>query len=144
MPDKIPFFTLFSAWSPSAELRRPMGETSVCSAVIDKGSRSLQAELTGPRPVPDGVLDRVSAELAVVYGLSSARLSLTVEAPAPAEGPTDDLPPWEEAPLPTEADMPPEEVPMPTEADMPPEETASAPVEEPPVPEAPAPAAPAE
>lgn len=149
MSDKIPFFTLFSAWSPSAEFRSLLGEAAVTSAVIDKTSRSLQAELTAPRPISSGVMDRVSAELAAVYGLSGARLNLTVESSAPTEGPADDLPPWEEAPLPTEADMPPEEAPMPTEADLPPEVDAPAPVEEPPVPEvpasvAPAPAAPAE
>ena len=149
MSDKIPFFTLFSAWSPSAEFRSLLGEAAVTSAVIDKANRSLQAELTAPRPISSGVMDRVSAELAAVYGLSGARLNLTVESSAPTEGPADDLPPWEEAPMPTEADMPPEEAPMPTEADMPPEVDAPAPVEEPPVPEvpasvAPAPAAPAE
>ena len=138
MPDKIPFFTLFSAWSPTAEFRSLLGEAAVTSAVIDKTGRSLRAELTAPRPIPGGMLDRISAELAAVYGLSGARLDLTVESPAPAEA--DDLPPWEEAPLPTEADMPPEEVPMPTEADLPPE--APAPMEEPPVPEPPADAAP--
>ena len=85
MPDKIPFFTLFSAWSPAAELRLPMGETAVRSAVIDRACRSLQAELTGPRPIPGAVLDRASAELAAVYGLRGAQLRFTVDAPAPAE-----------------------------------------------------------
>ncbi|WP_317380315.1 hypothetical protein, partial [uncultured Intestinimonas sp.] len=109
MPDKIPFFTLFSAWSPTAEFRSLLGETAVCSAVIDKTDRSLQAELTGLRPLSAELLDRVAAELTAVYGLRSTQLRFAPAEPVPAELPEDDLPPWEEVPPPTEADLPPEE-----------------------------------
>ncbi|MBM6976890.1 hypothetical protein, partial [Intestinimonas butyriciproducens] len=97
---KIPFFTLFSAWNPSAELRRPLGETAVLSAVIEKSARSLQAELIGPRPISGAVLDQASAGLAAAYDLRSAQLRLIVEQLVQDVVPETDLPPWEEVPPP--------------------------------------------
>ena len=122
---KIPFFTLFSAWNPSAELRRPLGETAVLSAVIEKSARSLQAELIGPRPISGAVLDQASAGLAAAYDLRSAQLRLIVEQLVQDVVPETDLPPWEEVPPPAEGDLPPEEeVPPPAEGDLPPWEEA--------------------
>ena len=102
MPRDIPFFTLFAAWSPTAELRAPLGETAVRSAVISRPERSLQARLAAPRPLSPETLDRAAAALAAVYGLRSVRLTLADGAPAGEEAPTpapmEEAPPWEASP----------------------------------------------
>ena len=80
---KIPFFTLFSAWEPEAALGTQLRPLMVTGAVIDRKARTLQAELEGPGPLPAQLLEQTARALERVYRLSRAELVQRMAEPVP-------------------------------------------------------------
>ncbi len=121
MPEqqKIPFLSLFSAWTPGRELQPLLTGLEVRSAVIERSARAVLAEVEGPVPPDGALLSRLERELTAAYGLR--RMELRFCAPLPQE-------PAPEHTAPEPPEMPEDLPPMPTEADMPPEPEGPPPV----------------
>ena len=116
MPEqhKIPFLSLFSDWTPAGEILPALEGLLVRSAVIQRGARTVLAEVEGPVCLDEPLRLRLEGELTAAYRLG--RMELRFCAPLNQEPPLELL--EELPPLPTEADMPPEpEAPFPPPAE---------------------------
>ena len=71
---KIPFMELFSAWRPEPALLPALRACMVTGAVIDRGARTLQAELECPLPLGEGVRTTLEGALAAFYRLTRVEL----------------------------------------------------------------------
>lgn len=96
---EIPFLTLFSAWQPEEKLADQISGLMVTGAVIDRASRSIQANVLCPFSLPGELLGRLERELADTYEVARVSLSLKsrenqaeAQPPVSAEKPADDSP----------------------------------------------------
>ncbi|MGN8874434.1 PolC-type DNA polymerase III [Pseudoflavonifractor sp. HCP28S3_F10] len=80
---KIPFMELFSAWRPEPALLPALRACMVTGAVIDRGARTLQAELECPLPLGEGVRTTLEGALAAFYRLT--RVELLANSPVSVE-----------------------------------------------------------
>ena len=115
MPEKhLPFLEMFVQYHPAPELAAALEGWLVTGAVLDRHSRTIEAQLLCPALPPEDLLAQVSAALAQVYGLTAVRLhpaccpsAAPEETPAPvsAEAPAE-VPPQPPAPAEAPADPP--------------------------------------
>ena len=83
---KIPFLTLFSAWTPGEELSALVGDYLVTGAVIDKHTRSIRAAVECPALPGEDLRRTVERSLALAYRVERVELELSAPEPASATG----------------------------------------------------------
>lgn len=86
---RIPFLNLFTAWRPEGELAALAGTALVTRAVIDKATRSIQAEVVCSAMPAEGQKERWEQSLAAAYRVERVNLTVVVpDVPEASPGPT--------------------------------------------------------
>ena len=77
MRDPVPVLNMFPDYEPPEQLKSMFAQAVLVAADIDPSSRSVSAVVHSPTYIPQRLSDRLSREIAEIYGLKELRLICT-------------------------------------------------------------------